>query len=540
MNALAVLDELQSADQDFEWYPTTRKMILAVARRIKIRGDRPGAILDIGAGTGGVFALLSEAGVQLQGKFAVEKSEPLLARLPADVAIIGTEFSEMTLIDKEVDYIFCNPPYSQYAEWAERIIREACVKQGVFLVLPERWDKEPGIAAALKRRGVKAHVEYHGDFLDAERQSRAKIEVLWIEFSNRKNDWKEHGEASDPFLDWVVDHFGVKDVADKDEEEPRPNERLEAAGQLVKGGEYVQNLVALYTADMEKLERNFRVILTLDADLMQELKVSVKALADALKQRVKGLKNLYWQEVFDRMKPLTTRLTSKSRQRMLEGLHERVSVDFTASNIYAVLLWAIKNANQYFQSQLLEVYGEMSERNNIVNYKSNKRLVEDGWRYSRKDMSHYRLDYRLVFMRHYTFARDLYSHYEFSNGLSKGACEFVDDIFTVAQTLGFHVIDSAGSFPPWYPGVERIFHMAEGDGYQEFARFRAYKNGNIHFRPCKDFMLALNIEAGRLNGWIKAPHEAMEEMDLTPDEVQAFGKLAQIAPTVGLKMIGCS
>jgi len=44
---------------------------------------------------------------------------------------------------------------------------------------------------------------------------------------------------------------------------------------------------------------------------------------------------------------------------------------------------------------------------------------------------------------------------------------------------------------------------------------RAYMNGNLHIKFNQAFMLALNVEIGRLQGWIHNAQHAAEEMDET-------------------------
>lgn len=55
----SLLKSVQSAGEDFEWYPTTLKIIEVVARRLdKTKPDT--SILDIGAGDGRVLTQLAE------------------------------------------------------------------------------------------------------------------------------------------------------------------------------------------------------------------------------------------------------------------------------------------------------------------------------------------------------------------------------------------------------------------------------------------------------------------------------------------------
>ncbi len=64
-------------------------------------------VLDCGAGDGRVVKELSNGGKM----YAIEKSQKLIKQMPDDLFIIGTDFFQSTLIDKEVQVIFCNPPY---------------------------------------------------------------------------------------------------------------------------------------------------------------------------------------------------------------------------------------------------------------------------------------------------------------------------------------------------------------------------------------------------------------------------------------------
>jgi predicted RNA methylase len=129
MSQLSLLAEMQDTQQDFEWYPTTNEIIAAFALHVLSEG-RYSSILDVGAGNGKVLKTVADI-ARAQGKssyldlFAIEKSRPLLDTLDAEIGIIGTDFWEQTLVDKKVDVIFSNPPYSEFAQWSEKVIREA-------------------------------------------------------------------------------------------------------------------------------------------------------------------------------------------------------------------------------------------------------------------------------------------------------------------------------------------------------------------------------------------------------------------------------
>ncbi|MDD5304749.1 MAG: hypothetical protein PHS14_16765, partial [Elusimicrobia bacterium] len=59
------------------------------------------------------------------------------------------------------------------------------------------------------------------------------------------------------------------------------------------------------------------------------------------------------------------------------------------------------------------------------------------------------------------------------------------------------------------PGKKYEFFLADDSLFMDV---RAFLKGTIHIRVDQDFMKRLNIEAGRLNGWVKSPAEAEAEM----------------------------
>ena len=175
-----MVKSIKEADQDFEWYPTTTEIIDTVKANMHehfyIRADEKCrvSLLDIGAGDGRVLMQLTEG-----DRYAIEKSMPLIEAMPKDVLILGTDFHQQTIIDKKVAAIFCNPPYSEYDVWTERIIKEA--NAGViYLVIPSRWSGHTGIANAIKARQAETTVLGSFDFLDGDRQARAKVDVLKV------------------------------------------------------------------------------------------------------------------------------------------------------------------------------------------------------------------------------------------------------------------------------------------------------------------------------------------------------------------------
>lgn len=549
-----LIQNLKENDQDFEFYPTTNQIILQVYYQINSgRKDRyydeSFSLLEIGCGNGKVFKKLEEFAatekaeqektkeksncVYLKEKFAIEKSQILINQLPEDVVILGTDFHEQTLIDKQVDYIFCNPPYSEFEQWSAKIIREGFAK-AIFLVIPQRWENSHEIKDALKSRNFEATILGDFDFLEADRQARAKVHLLKIAPKKKQiNDRYYEEKVSDPFDTWFESEFKIncektKDFSESAAEREARNEKRKAEieNEIVAGRDLVQVLVALYQRDLQNLIKTYQKLGEIDAELLKELNVNLDGVKEALKSKINGLKVLYWREIFNRLDKIRERLCSSQRSELFRKLAQQTSIDFTESNVYAVAIWIVKNSNKYFDAQIVDIYKQLSAKENIKNYKSNKKTwEEDRWRYNREEKTHYCLDYRLIYSGNWNHS------YSRGSELSQNSIDLVNDLLTIAENLGFDG-QSEKAFnwsksPEFGKKVEfwmrpnwRNDNTTKSEIFME-ARF--YKNGNFHFKLNQQFIKALNIEAARILKWINSPKEAVEEFpeDCKVSEMEA-------------------
>ena len=123
-----VINILKDNDQDFEWYPTTDKILYKIKKesqeKYKKSWDNKSkeyklSVLDIGCGDGRAAKYLSCGGK----KIIIEKSEIFRKSLSHEFIPAGTDFHLVNLIGlNKVNIIFCNPPYTEYVEWSEKII----------------------------------------------------------------------------------------------------------------------------------------------------------------------------------------------------------------------------------------------------------------------------------------------------------------------------------------------------------------------------------------------------------------------------------
>jgi hypothetical protein len=200
---------------------------------------------------------------------------------------------------------------------------------------------------------------------------------------------------------------------------------------------------------------------------------------------------------------------------LLGKLNQHTSVDFTKLNAYAVTEWIIKNSDSFIESQFLSITERLFKSVNVIAYKSNENTFKkEDWRYRGDTRQKCLLDYRIVLTQYSAIYSGDY-FYESSHGLTKSAGEFIDDILGLSYNLGFDIdgMEKHSSFE-WEAGKEYTFNYKDMESKAPvmLMKVRAYKNGNFHIKFNQKFLINLNVEFGRLKGWVKSKEEAFDEM----------------------------
>lgn len=543
MSTQQLILELKENNQDFEFYPTTKEMIKVIYEDFRLRNtdyhyERIKSFLDIGCGTCNFLTYMSEFDDEkieefnrreelkrLQAEamgekyykndwrggwfsyYVMEKSKILIDKLPKDTVILGTDFNQNTLIDKPVDAIFCNPPYSEFENWTLRIIREGNCKY-IYLVIPERWKEKAEIMQAITDINACYKVLGSFDFLHAERQARAKVDVVLID--------KTECKANQAFDDWFNATFQMRDKKDLRDYEQYQEKKEGVKNQLVAGKNKVEILVNSYNDELATLYNHFKAISGLDVDILESIGVTKKAVIEALQMKIKGLKNLYWRLVFEEMDEITSRLTAATKEKLLRRFEGLLTVDFNHSNIYSLLIWVCKNSTAYYDEQLIELYKTFTSPDNIIKYKSNQKVFkEDKWYNDRRrfdnpeEVTHYCLSYRIICDR-------LYFNKSYSwNGPEideQKASTIISDLRAVAYNLGFETMPY--QVPTIY-GYKYYIYM-KNKPENPLLEYKIYQNGNTHIKLNKEFAKAMNVEVSRLLGWIRNKQDIADEF---PEEM---------------------
>ena len=541
MSTQQLIFELKENNQDFEFYPTTKDMIEVIYndyclhRKCKSDYEYIDSFLDIGCGTCNFLTYMTEFEEENKAEFnrkeelkrlqteamgeryyktewreywfdyyVMEKSKILIDKLPKDTVILGTDFNHNTLIDKPVDAVFCNPPYSEFENWTKRIIKEGNCKY-IYLVIPERWKEKADIMQTMTDINASYKVLGSFDFLHAERQARAKVDVVLID--------KTKCKKNQAFDDWFNATFQMRDKKDLRDYEQYQEKKESVKNALVAGKNKVEILVNSYMDELTTLYNHFKAISGLDVDILESIGVTKKAVIESLQMKISGLKNLYWHLVFEELDEITSRLTHATKEKLLKRFEGLLTVDFNHSNIYSLLIWVCKNSTAYYDEQLIELYKTFTTPENIIKYKSNQRVFqEDDWynrrRFSDPDkVTHYCLSYRIICDRLYFRSSSCWRPDEIDE---RHASTIIKDLCAVAHNLGFYAVRWDN---PEYFGSKYYVWLDKGKPLMEY---KVYKNGNTHIKLDKEFAKAMNVEVSRLLGWIRNKSDIAEEF---PDEM---------------------
>ena len=499
-----LLSELKDNNEDFELYPTTPEMIYCIDRCIRNNNVN---VLDIGAGTCN-FKKYSNKVKEYQ---AIEKSDILVENFPEDVIVVGRDFWNTNLIDKESDVIFCNPPYSEYIEWTCKIIKTGNAKN-IFLVIPDRWKENKQILNCLDKDIFIYEVIGSFDFLNAERQARAKVDVLHI----------KNISILTAFDRFFKEEFNIEE---NDYNYNEKQEKIERINEVISKGDLVKNLCELYNKGLNELSEEFNSLKQIKNSTLKTIGVKGDEVKKALWLKLQGLKILYWEELFNNLNSINTRLTKKSREELFNNFSSIKTIDFNESNIYTVLIWLCKNINIYLDKQLKEVYFDLTTIENISNYKSNQKAWDtDNWKFSqeKKNMSCYKLENRIILDSYRAFETNPFS--KFRNQLIfEDITKKINDIIVIANNLGF-IIKALYEVEEQF-GTTHCVYMQNGD---LFCEYKIYKKGTVHLKLNSNFMKAFNIAISQLMGWVRNKQEASEELDINIKEVGQYFNLNNI------------
>jgi hypothetical protein len=373
--------------------------------------------------------------------------------------------------------------------------------------MPVRWKDQKMITRELER--YEAAVVGEFDFSKADREARGKVNLVrvnapWVKDAESKHSGVSYQRTvEDAFSRWVREY-----IADF-EEKPELNWEEEREEALALRQTPIDRLVSDYETDKQNLGEAFRAIGKLDPAVIKLMGQDKASMLEIIRKAIEGLKSKYWRAAFDKLEPVNTRMTQKTRDRIFGEIEEFKTLDFNADNIYSVIIWIINNCNIGILDQIGEVFDAMTSREYITNYKSNRHWTKSDWRNTDKSWKYESLpprwklglDYRIVISAYFRCSYDKYS--------------VVDDFIVICRNLGFPVSPAC---QPDYKlhSAEQRFRTEDG----ELAFTMRYYTGNknAHLKINKKLLMKFNIEVAKIRKWMSDPDDVAEEFDVTKEE----------------------
>lgn len=520
----SLFDELKQNNEDFEFYPTTLEILRKITEKKFALSDVK-SILDIGCGNGKALDYFRKNWQHDNLKlFGIEKSQILISNLiNPDILIVGNDFSECMLLDKQVDMIFSNPPYKEFKEWTLKILTYTIANK-VVLVIPDRWRRDEEIKSCLKECGWSDNSIGFFDFLNSEdRKARANVEVVMFSRSERSENVFERELAKsfnmgDLFKDLkkgVKFHYEHSEEIEKD------------CKDIVSAKDLIDYLLGRYHAEQSELYKNLDALSSVGASLLSDLGVKKSTIIDATLSKIKGLKNIYWEQILNRTPEISKRLTIDQRRDFLRELADR-GAEFTRSNILGVILFAINTAKKCERDNFIAYWERLSSYEFRKKYKSNEKAFGNSHRYEKPEKIHEgKLDYRIVV----NYAGDFYSRMDYLHH-----CKVIEDLQVIARSLGYdgdlHIVDKKGEDVP-IVYCDLVLPLGESFakiGDTTLARCKVFQNRNLHIFFDQKFLAKLNLNVFSHLGWIKTKEEAKQEFkkDLSESEIEDFFNMKNI------------
>ena len=523
-----IVNHTKNQNMDFEFYPTTSEIIETIKTDMEknFYWSIPNSILDIGAGDGKTLTELSKEfrdSRESPKLLAIEKNPMLRAlHVGKSISLLGVDFTETELWNKPIDVIFCNPPYSEYVTWVQKIINEASVSSTVYLVIPSRWKDNSVIKNTIANRMIpEKNIKVLGtfDFLNAERAANAYVDVIRINLKDSNDSISE--EISKMFESNQFTKVKSEDEA-LDKEDKFTNT---INNTLSTGSDYVEILYNFYNEERVSLNSSLSKLSELPLDILSSFGLNILEIKRVMKDKISELNCKYWEIIINQVSPIKDKLISRYRNEFIDSL--QVShIDFTIRNVYATIEQILIKTNDLLDKQVLAVYKNITEISDVIRYKSNNKVFvqERFYRSCLEEIGQYKLSPRIITTKYGNgFSRD-YSKTNQSAKLAKltyGGVEFINDILIIARLLGYNSGFNPDTYN-WDFGKRAKVEAEINDKNVALCEIKIFKNNNYHIEFNEKFMLQLNIIKGKLEGWVKNAQDIMDEFETSEEEASKY------------------
>lgn len=532
--------------EDKEFYPTTDEIIQVVKSDINsLSGYKMITLLDIGAGDGRVLSGIMETPLEdgtcdtrrmyeavdykkqsAHKLMGIEQSDKLMSLWHKDIIPVGSDFFDTNLMSISAKFTFTNPPFTKIEPWITKVVYET-QSQHCYFVAPERWRNSTMIEEAINKRNGKVTSLGVYSFKDGDRavrEGRDMAELFRIDFGSRGTD-----EFIEPLRLFLEERLGniEEQIPDhrKYSVETRLKNSLERAGvknALVTGNDYVSAMVELYNAEQAKIYDAMEKFQSIDSTLFSAIGVSTYDAMMNMRKELDNLRSQYWVELYRNTREISELVDTETSYAFEALMKSQTNLEFNQSNIRMIMVWCLKNIRAYSKKQVKKSIGELLSSVNIKAYKSNEaRFVRGDWEYAAQipnDVTHYCLNTTKRLIISWYKRRVDNEAIRRSGSLRHNIKDCLTNLCVIANNVGFSVSNIRDIRDDnWSAGKQRdILYTDKATGETKVLfRVKVFMAGTIHLNMDQDFINYLNVEFGKIKGWVTTPQEAAEEMGMT-------------------------
>lgn len=429
-----------------DFYPTPEATILEMVAGFDLSGK---VIFDPSGGKGNIVDFAKQHGAK--DVISCEINEDLKKILQTKCKVIASDFLTVTSEQvSHIDFIIMNPPFSadeKHILHAYEIAPPGC---NIISLCNKQTIKNTYTKA---RQELKAIIEGYGTATDlnqcfAEAERKTNVEISLIKLQKPGSNYNAEFEGF--FLD----------------EEP------EEAGSIgVMPYNVVRDLVNRYVAAVklydEQLNTGAKMNSLLDGFYGKSLAFNCTEQGKPMLRNEfkKELQKSGWEFIFQKM-DLAKHTTRGLREDINKFVEQQTQIPFTMKNIYRMLDIVLQTTGQRMDKAILEAFDRVT-----AHHHDNRHNIK-GW----KTNSHFLVGKKFVLpnmvspAKEYGYTSNCYTSLKSSYDgtipdFEKALCYVMGKNYEETNTVNSSI--NRNSYGEWYKS--------------DFFRYKAYKNGNMHF-----------------------------------------------------------
>lgn len=450
-----------------DFYPTPTNVIQKMVEGLDLKDK---IILEPSAGSGAIVDYLQELGATV---ISCEKDERLKVIVKSKCKHIADDFLTVTSDQiSHINYIIMNPPFSRGAEHlihAYNIAPKGCK---LVCLLNAQTLKN---YYSQTRKELFSIVEKYGQiinlgncFEEAERKTAVEVDMIVIQ----KEGLNYNAEFEGFFTD----------------EEPEEHQE-EGMMQYNVVRDLVNRYVAAVKLYDEQLELGKKMNNLLSGFYGKDLAFNcTENGAIKLRNEFKtDLQKSGWQFIFSKMN-MQKYATRGLKEDINKFVEERKNLPFTMRNIYHMIDIVIGTQSQRMDKAILEAFDA------ITQHHADNRYNVKGW----KTNSHFLVGKKFILPNCVSPAKEYGYTNSSYNYLSSYKSETISDL---EKALCFVTATNYDEITPINKAINRNLY---GEYYEnsEFFKYKAFKNGNMHFEFKSEEVWALfNQKVAKIKGY---------------------------------------